>query len=212
MPEAALVAAENVEGCASSPGNFNDRGGQFDRLVALCREHGTALRIGVNHGSLSAAVMERYGDTPEGMVASAVEYLALCRERGFDPVVVSLKSSERARDGAGLPAAGRRDARTELGLPAPPGVTEAGDDMEGRIKSAVGIGALLADGLGDTIRVSLTGRPSAKFPSHGSWQITLPPARDTRRFRPWTNRFTRRTNTAAAARSRWRASEVTGLR
>ena len=93
VPEAALVAAENVEKVRINPGNFNDRGSQFDRLVALCREHGTALRIGVNHGSLSAAVMERYGDTPEGMVASAVEYLALCRERGFDPVVVSLKSS-----------------------------------------------------------------------------------------------------------------------
>ena len=164
VPEAALVAAENVEKVRINPGNFNDRGGQFDRLVALCREHGTALRIGVNHGSLSAAVMERYGDTPEGMVASAVEYLALCRERGFDPVVVSLKSSNvRVMVQAyRLLAAEMRERGWDYPLHL--GVTEAGDDMEGRIKSAVGIGALLADGLGDTIRVSLTEAPEREIP------------------------------------------------
>ena len=164
VPEAALVAAENVEKVRINPGNFNDRGGQFDRLVALCREHGTALRIGVNHGSLSAAVMERYGDTPEGMVASAVEYLGLCRERGFDPVVVSLKSSNvRVMVQAyRLLAAEMRERSWDYPLHL--GVTEAGDDMEGRIKSAVGIGALLADGLGDTIRVSLTEAPEREIP------------------------------------------------
>ena len=164
VPEAALVAAEHVEKVRINPGNFNDRGGQFDRLVALCREHGTALRIGVNHGSLSAAVMERYGDTPEGMVASAVEYLALCRERGFDPVVVSLKSSNvRVMVQAyRLLAAEMRERGWDYPLHL--GVTEAGDDMEGRIKSAVGIGALLADGLGDTIRVSLTEAPEREIP------------------------------------------------
>ena len=164
VPEAALVAAENVEKVRINPGNFNDRGGQFDRLVALCREHGTALRIGVNHGSLSAAMMERYGDTPEGMVASAVEYLGLCRERGFDPVVVSLKSSNvRVMVQAyRLLAAEMRERGWDYPLHL--GVTEAGDDMEGRIKSAVGIGALLADGLGDTIRVSLTEAPEREIP------------------------------------------------
>ena len=164
VPEAALVAAENVEKVRINPGNFNDRGGQFDRLVALCREHGTALRIGVNHGSLSAAMMERYGDTPEGMVASAVEYLGLCRERGFDPVVVSLKSSNvRVMVQAyRLLAAEMRERGWDYPLHL--GVTEAGDDMEGRIKSAVGIGALLADGLGDTIRVSLTEAPEHEIP------------------------------------------------
>ena len=164
VPEAALVAAEHVEKVRINPGNFNDRGSQFDRLVALCREHGTALRIGVNHGSLSAAVMERYGDTPEGMVASAVEYLGLCRERGFDPVVVSLKSSNvRVMVQAyRLLAAEMRERGWDYPLHL--GVTEAGDDMEGRIKSAVGIGALLADGLGDTIRVSLTEAPEREIP------------------------------------------------
>ena len=164
VPEAALVAAENVEKVRINPGNFNDRGGQFDRLIALCREHGTALRIGVNHGSLSPAVMERYGDTPEGMVASAAEYLALCREGGFDPVVVSLKSSNvRVMVQAyRLLAAEMRERGWDYPLHL--GVTEAGDDMEGRIKSAVGIGALLADGLGDTIRVSLTEAPEREIP------------------------------------------------
>ena len=109
-------------------------------------------------------MMERYGDTPEGMVASAVEYLGLCRERGFDPVVVSLKSSNvRVMVQAyRLLAAEMRERGWDYPLHL--GVTEAGDDMEGRIKSAVGIGALLADGLGDTIRVSLTEAPEREIP------------------------------------------------
>lgn len=164
LPEAALIAAANVEKVRINPGNFNDRGGQFDRLIDICREHHTALRIGVNHGSLSPAIMERYGDTPEGMVASAVEYLEMCRERNFDPVVVSLKSSNvRVMVQAyRLLAAEMRERGWDYPLHL--GVTEAGDDMEGRIKSAVGIGALLADGLGDTIRVSLTEAPEREIP------------------------------------------------
>ncbi len=164
VPEAALVAVSNVEKVRINPGNFNDRGGQFDRLLALCRDRGTALRIGVNHGSLSAVMMERYGDTPEGMVTSAVEYLALCRERGFDSVVVSLKSSNvRVMVQAYRMLAAEMRERG-WNYPLHLGVTEAGDDMEGRIKSSVGIGALLADGLGDTIRVSLTEAPEREIP------------------------------------------------
>lgn len=84
LPSAALVAAEHVEKIRINPGNFNDKGGQFDELLAICKRRGAALRIGVNHGSLAPAVMERYGDTPEGMVASAMEFLRRCRAAAFD--------------------------------------------------------------------------------------------------------------------------------
>lgn len=164
QPVAALEAALHVEKVRINPGNFNDRGGQFDELIARCRRRRVALRIGVNHGSLAPAIMERYGDTPEGMVASALEYLDMCRERDFDQVVVSLKSSNvRVMVHAyRLLAAALRERG--MSYPLHLGVTEAGDDMEGRVKSAVGIGALLADGLGDTIRVSLTEAPEREIP------------------------------------------------
>lgn len=163
-PEAALTAAENVEKVRINPGNFHDRGGQFDELLSICRRRGTALRIGVNHGSLSPHIVETYGDTPEGMVASAMDFLRRCRAADFDQAVVSMKSSnvrimvEAYRK---LAAAMRAEG---MKYPLHLGVTEAGDAEDGRIKSAVGIGALLADGIGDTIRVSLTEAPENEIP------------------------------------------------
>ena len=164
LPSAALVAAEHVEKIRINPGNFNDKGGQFDELLAICKRRGAALRIGVNHGSLAPAVMERYGDTPEGMVASAMEFLRRCRAAAFDRVVLSVKSSNvrvMVQAYRMLAAAMRAE---EMRYPLHLGVTEAGNDREGRIKSAAGIGALLADGLGDTIRVSLTEAPENEIP------------------------------------------------
>lgn len=164
LPEAALVAARYVEKVRINPGNFHDRGGQFDELLTICKQRGVALRIGVNHGSLAPAIVERYGDTPEGMVASAMEFLRRCRDAGFSQVVVSMKSSnvrvmvEAYRK---LVAAMRNEG---MEYPLHLGVTEAGDSDAGRIKSAVGIGALLADGIGDTIRVSLTEAPECEIP------------------------------------------------
>ena len=164
LPAAALVAAEQVEKVRINPGNWNERGGEFDELLSTCRRRGVALRIGVNHGSLSPSIMERYGDTVEGMVASAMEYLRRCREASFGQVVVSIKSSNvrvMVQAYRMLVAAMRREG---MRYPLHLGVTEAGDDREGRVKSAVGIGALLCDGIGDTIRVSLTEAPEREIP------------------------------------------------
>lgn len=164
LPSAALVAAEQVEKVRINPGNWNERGGEFDELLSACRRRGVALRIGVNHGSLSPSIMERYGDTVEGMVASAMEYLRRCREASFGQVVVSIKSSNvrvMVQAYRMLVAAMRREG---MRYPLHLGVTEAGDDREGRVKSAVGIGALLCDGIGDTIRVSLTEAPEREIP------------------------------------------------
>ena len=147
LPAAALVAAEQVEKVRINPGNWNERGGEFDELLSTCRRRGVALRIGVNHGSLSPSIMERYGDTVEGMVASAMEYLRRCREASFGQVVVSIKSSNvrvMVQAYRMLVAAMRREG---MRYPLHLGVTEAGDDREGRVKSAVGIGALLCDGI-----------------------------------------------------------------
>ncbi len=164
LPSAALEAAEHVEKVRINPGNFNEKDGEFDRLLDICRRRGTALRIGVNHGSLSPSVVDRYGDTIEGMTASAMEFLRRCREADFDRVVLSVKSSNvrvMVHAYRMLAAAMRAEG---MRYPLHLGVTEAGDDREGRIKSAVGIGALLADGLGDTIRVSLTEAPEREIP------------------------------------------------
>ena len=184
-PVAAEIAACNVEKVRINPGNFIDKRANFSiveyteeeyaaelerlkqklcRLLDICVEHGTALRIGVNHGSLSDRIMSRYGDTPEGMVASAMEFLNICREYGFGDVVISMKSSNtkvmvRAYR---LMAAALREQGMDYPLHL--GVTEAGEGEDGRIKSAVGIGALLNDGLGDTIRVSLTEAPENEIP------------------------------------------------
>lgn len=164
LPAAAMVAAENVEKVRINPGNFNERDGEFAELLGICRRNSAALRIGVNHGSLSPAVVERYGDTPEGMVASAMEFLRRCRDEDFHDVVVSMKSSNvRVMVHAYRMLVGAMSAEG-MRYPLHLGVTEAGNDMEGRIKSAVGIGALLADGIGDTIRVSLTEAPENEIP------------------------------------------------
>lgn len=175
-PNAALVAAEIVEKVRINPGNYADKkkfevreytdaeyqaeleriAERFTPLVQKCRANGVAMRIGVNHGSLADRIMNRYGDTPEGMVQSALEFLRICEAHGYRDIVVSMKSSNPQ---VMIQAYRLLAARMyELGMTYPfhLGVTEAGDGEDGRIKSAVGIGALLEDGLGDTIRVSLT--------------------------------------------------------
>lgn len=166
-PEAAYIAARHVEKVRINPGNFaseDELPAKLRELIDICREHGTALRIGVNHGSLSSRMVEQWGDTPRGMVESAMEYLRLCREAEFRNVVVSFKSSNvRTMVHAYRLGAATMDAEG-LNFPLHLGVTEAGSDEDGRIKSAVGIGALLSDGLGDTIRVSLTEEPENEIP------------------------------------------------
>ncbi|MCD8073130.1 MAG: (E)-4-hydroxy-3-methylbut-2-enyl-diphosphate synthase [Alistipes sp.] len=164
-PDAALAAARYVDKVRINPGNYPDPGGsRFRELVALCRERGVALRIGVNHGSLSPRIVEKWGDTTRGMVESAMEFLETCHGEGFDQVVVSMKSSNvRVMVEAYRELVREMDARG-MTYPLHLGVTEAGDGMEGRVKSAVGIGTLLAEGIGDTIRVSLTEAPSREIP------------------------------------------------
>lgn len=184
-PRAAFEAARHVEKVRINPGNFVDPGRTFRKIeftdeeyarelqriddtltpfLQLCRENNTAIRIGVNHGSLSDRIMSRYGDTPAGMTESAMEFLRVCRKRDFNNVVISIKASnvtmmvETVRR---LVAA--MDAE-DMHYPLHLGVTEAGDGEDGRIKSAVGIGALLADGIGDTIRVSLSEEPECELP------------------------------------------------
>lgn len=183
-PRAAFAAASRVEKVRINPGNFVDPGRVFKKidytdgeyaaeivkieegllpLLAICREHGTALRIGVNHGSLSDRIMSRYGDTPAGMVESAMEFLRVCLKHDFRDVVISIKASnvlvmvETVRR---LVAA--MDAE-DMHFPLHLGVTEAGDAEDGRIKSAVGIGSLLSEGIGDTIRVSLSEEPECEI-------------------------------------------------
>jgi len=186
-PNAAMIAAEHVEKIRVNPGNFADKkkfavleytddayaeevhrvAEKFIPLVRRCKELGRALRIGTNHGSLSDRIMNRFGDTPAGMVESAIEFLDVCESEGFRDVVFSMKSSNtqvaiQAYRLLALRLAER--APDEPSYPFHVGVTEAGDGEDGRIKSAIGIGALLADGLGDTIRVSLTEPPEEEVP------------------------------------------------
>ncbi len=164
LPQVADLVAEHADKVRINPGNYNDRGGSFAALLDKCARLGTALRIGVNHGSLSPRMAERYGDTPEGMVESAMEFLRECRNRGFGNVAVSMKSSNTrvmVQAYRMLVAAMHMEG---MDYPLHLGVTEAGNGTEGRIKSAVGIGALLADGVGDTIRVSLTEPPQNGIP------------------------------------------------
>ncbi len=163
-PEVAAIAARYVDKVRINPGNYNLQGGKLQDLIALCRERGVALRIGVNHGSLSARQVDAWGDTPEGMVHSALEFLDICRQESFEEVVVSLKSSNtRVMVQAYRLLALELDKRG-MSYPIHLGVTEAGSGLEARVKSAVGIGALLADGIGDTIRVSLTEAPELEIP------------------------------------------------
>jgi (E)-4-hydroxy-3-methylbut-2-enyl-diphosphate synthase len=184
-PNAAEIAAKIVEKVRINPGNYADKKKfevidytdesyqqELDRirerflpLVKICKENGTAMRIGTNHGSLSDRIMSRYGDTPLGMVESALEFLRICEDEGFHNIVISMKSSntqvmvqayrllvQKLEEGGFQP------------YPLHLGVTEAGDGEDGRIKSAVGIGTLLEDGLGDTVRVSLTEDPEFEAP------------------------------------------------
>ena len=183
-PKAAEVAAEFVEKVRINPGNYVDGARTFradytdedfaegvrkirERFVPflrLCRAHGTAIRIGVNHGSLSDRIMSRFGDTPEGMTESCMEFLRLCREEQFDDVVISIKASNTVVMVRTVRLLVRTMDREGMRYPLHLGVTEAGNDEDGRIKSAVGIGALLTDGIGDTIRVSLSEPPEAEIP------------------------------------------------
>lgn len=166
--KAAEVAAANVEKVRINPGNYADGLPQIrERLVPLlriCRAQGTALRIGVNHGSLSDRILNLYGDTPEGMVASCMEYLRICRDESFDEVVISMKASNTSVMVQSVRLLVRTMDAEGMFYPLHLGVTEAGDGEDGRIKSAVGIGALLADGIGDTLRVSLSEPPEAEIP------------------------------------------------
>jgi len=186
-PKAALIAAEHVEKVRVNPGNYADKkkfevreysdaqwGEQVERvaerfrpLVRRLKELGRALRIGTNHGSLADRIMNRYGDTPRGMVESALEFLDVCEDEGYRDVVFSMKASNaQVAIGAYRLLAARLEERRpgEPGYPFHVGVTEAGDAEDGRVKSAVGIGALLEDGIGDTIRVSLTEDPVREVP------------------------------------------------
>ncbi|AMQ57800.1 (E)-4-hydroxy-3-methylbut-2-enyl-diphosphate synthase [Algoriphagus sanaruensis] len=184
-PNAAELAAKIVEKVRINPGNYADKkkfevieytdasyAEELDRirdrflpLIKICKEHGTAMRIGTNHGSLSDRIMSRYGDTPLGMVESALEFLRICEEENYHDIVISMKSSntqvmvqayrllvQKLNEGGFKP------------YPLHLGVTEAGEAEDGRIKSAVGIGTLLEDGLGDTVRVSLTEDPEFEAP------------------------------------------------
>ena len=159
LPEVAAIAAQYVDKVRINPGNYRTDRGELEELIARCRERGVALRIGVNHGSLAKRVFDQWGDTPQGMVVSAMEFLRVCKAHGFDQVVVSMKSSNtRVMVAAYRLLVAAMDAE-DMHYPIHLGVTEAGSGIEGRIKSAVGIGALLCDGIGDTIRVSLTEAP-----------------------------------------------------
>lgn len=184
-PNAAFAAAKVTDKVRINPGNFVDPGRTFRKLeysdgeyagelkriddaftpfLEVCREHGTVIRIGVNHGSLSDRIMSRYGDTPAGMVESAMEFLRVAVRRGFFDIVISIKASnvtvmvETVRR---LVAAMKAE---NMDFPLHLGVTEAGDGEDGRVKSAVGIGTLLAEGIGDTIRVSLSEAPENEIP------------------------------------------------
>ena len=166
--EVADAAAEVVEAVRINPGNYSRDASKleerFVRLLNICREHETAIRIGVNHGSLSERMMNRYGDTPEGMVESVMEFLRIAVREKFDNIVISVKASNTRVMVDTVRLLVRRMAHEQMAFPLHLGVTEAGEGEDGRIKSAVGIGALLADGTGDTIRVSLSESPEHEIP------------------------------------------------
>ena len=184
-PKAAFTAAKLVEKVRINPGNFVDKRADFTKidftneeyqqeiqkieeklipLLTICKENNTAIRIGVNHGSLSDRIMSRYGDTPLGMVESAMEFLRICVRENFFNIIVSLKSSNTRVMVQANRLMLTRMSEENMDFPLHLGVTEAGEGEDGRIKSAVGIGALLADGIGDTIRVSLTETPENEIP------------------------------------------------
>ncbi len=165
-PGIAFEAAALVEKVRINPGNFanGDIESLFLKFLDICRKNKTAIRIGVNHGSLSGRILEKYGDSPEGMVESAMEYLRICRREKFSDVVVSLKSSNTRVMVYSNRLMSLRMEEENMNYPLHLGVTEAGDGEDGRIRSAAGIGTLLNEGMGDTIRVSLTEDPESEIP------------------------------------------------
>ena len=184
-PNVADLAATIVEKVRINPGNYVDPARQFKtleytdeeykqelerlderfcRFLNICREHGTAIRIGVNHGSLSDRIMSRYGDTPEGIVESCMEFLRIAEREKFRDVVVSIKASNTVIMVQSVRLLCQQMEKEGMDYPLHLGVTEAGEGEDGRLKSAVGIGALLIDGIGDTIRVSLSEEPECEIP------------------------------------------------
>ena len=184
-PNVADVAARYCEKVRINPGNYVDAARQFKQLeytdeqyaqelqkiearllpfLQICREHGTAVRIGVNHGSLSDRIMSRYGDTPEGIVESCMEFLRICVRHDFLNVVISIKASNTVVMVQSMRLLVQEMDKEGMTFPLHLGVTEAGEGEDGRIKSAVGIGALLTEGIGDTIRVSLSEAPEKEIP------------------------------------------------
>jgi (E)-4-hydroxy-3-methylbut-2-enyl-diphosphate synthase len=183
-PNAAEIAARLVQKVRVNPGNYADKKKfeeidytdsayqaelkrietKFTPLVLVCKEHGTAMRIGTNHGSLSDRILSKYGDTPHGMVESAFEFIRICEKNDFYNLVISMKASNTLVMVQAYRLLAQRMISNQQCYPIHLGVTEAGDGEDGRIKSAVGIGALLEDGLGDTIRVSLTEEPEFEIP------------------------------------------------
>ena len=183
-PNAAIEAAKIVEKVRINPGNYADKKkflsfeytdneydaelerihNRFLPLVKVCKEYGTAMRIGTNHGSLSDRIMNRYGDTPYGMVESAMEFIRICESYNFHDIILSMKSSNPIIMVQAYRLLINKMIKENMNYPLHLGVTEAGEGMEGRIKSSLGIGTLLEDGLGDTIRVSLTEDPEHEIP------------------------------------------------
>src|SRR5690606_16753314 len=183
-PNAAEIAARIVEKVRINPGNYADKKrfdllsysadsyqaeldriySKFAPLVKICKEYGTAMRIGTNHGSLSDRIMSHYGDTPEGMVESAMEFIRICEALDYHNLVISMKSSNPQVMVQAYRQLVTKMVAEGMNYPLHLGVTEAGDGDDGRIKSAVGIGTLLEDGLGDTVRVSLTEEPELEAP------------------------------------------------
>lgn len=184
-PQAAFKAAESCDKVRINPGNFVDAARTFKKLefndeeyaeeierirktlipfLELCREKGTCVRLGVNHGSLSDRIMSRYGDTPEGMVESVMEFLRIAREVDFDNIVISIKASNVVVMTDTVRKLVKAMDAEDMHFPLHLGVTEAGDAEDGRVKSAVGIGSLLLEGFGDTIRVSLSEDPENEIP------------------------------------------------
>ncbi|MDE6523396.1 MAG: (E)-4-hydroxy-3-methylbut-2-enyl-diphosphate synthase [Muribaculaceae bacterium] len=184
-PKAAFEAASTCDKVRINPGNFVDAARTFQKLeftdeeyaqelqkirdkfvpfLSLCKEQGTCVRLGVNHGSLSDRIMSRYGDTPAGMVESVMEFLRIAREEDFDNIVISVKASNVTVMVETVRLLVSEMDKEDMHFPLHLGVTEAGDGEDGRIKSAVGIGTLLTDGIGDTIRVSLSEDPENEIP------------------------------------------------
>ena len=183
-PKAAEIAARIVEKVRINPGNYADKknfknivysdatySAEIDRirnkftpLIKICKEYGTAMRIGTNHGSLSDRILSRYGDTPRGMVESAMEFLRICIDEDYHKIILSMKASNTRVMVQAYRLLVAEMIKEKMDYPLHLGVTEAGEGEDGRIKSAIGIGTLLADGIGDTVRVSLTEAPELEIP------------------------------------------------